>query len=65
MNSELLSHLRKLAAKGGKNRWSKTSKRQRAEEMSRLAKLRWDSRKPKRSARLSNAKVSDGGGDKR
>ena len=42
MKSELLEHLLKLAAKGGKKRWSNTSKRQRAEEMSRLAKLRWD-----------------------
>ena len=61
MKSELLEHLRKLAAKGGRKRWINTSKRQRAEEMSRLAKLRWDARKPKRSARLSNDKLRHGG----
>jgi hypothetical protein len=49
-----------MGKKGAKKRWHGKSKRERTKEMSRVAKLRWDSRKPKRSARLSNADIRRG-----
>jgi hypothetical protein len=48
-----------MGKKGAKKRWRGKTKQQRSKEMSRVAKLRWGARKPRRAARSANDKVSD------
>lgn len=63
MKPEISKYMRQLQRKSADSRWSGLSAEQRAVKMSELAKARWAKRpkKPKRVARRSNTKLTDGG----
>lgn len=62
MNPEVSKYMRQLQRKSADSRWSGISAEEKRAKMSALAKARWakTKRKPKRVARRSNGKVSDG-----